>query len=283
MKIKTWIKYEESYLPPRCRKLRYTEKEDYVNINLKEVDKSALKLAFEDNSFEGKGKIYLYKKKLWFKAERNTAVAKEYGTKSALEDLMWINEHCSTYFYFAWDRESYGVDTSRKAVIDHARKDMNKYILVDQELYERTTEPAYKITTFGLGHNHGGTGLFCTYSENTNFSALDGEKAVLYANAVARKRGDTKDIGKFRPFIVCHIPEIVKKKSINNPKILKMIEEEKIKELWEEFGTIPMDPETECIEEDWNGFPAGTFREDIWHWFEETYNVSVAKLMYEED
>lgn len=29
MKIKTWIKYEESYLPPRCRKLRYRECEDF--------------------------------------------------------------------------------------------------------------------------------------------------------------------------------------------------------------------------------------------------------------
>lgn len=65
-------------------------------------------------------------------------------------------------------------------------------------------------------------------------------------------------------------------------KNLKTVQEE-IKELWEEFGAVPMDPETECIEEDWNGFPAGTFREDIWHWFEETYDVNVAKLMYEDD
>ena len=57
MKIKTWIKYEESYLPPRCRKLRYRECEDYINVNLKEVDRNELKLAFEDNSFEGKEKF----------------------------------------------------------------------------------------------------------------------------------------------------------------------------------------------------------------------------------
>lgn len=45
---------------------------------------------------------------------------------------------------------------------------------------------------------------------------------------------------------------------------------------WLEFGDVPMDPETECIESEWNGFPAGTFREEIWHWFEDTYNLSVA-------
>jgi len=38
-----------------------------------------------------------------------------------------------------------------------------------------------------------------------------------------------------------------------------------------------MNPETDEIEEEWHGFPAGTFREDIWHWFEEKFNVSVAE------
>lgn len=53
-----------------------------------------------------------------------------------------------------------------------------------------------------------------------------------------------------------------------------------VRELWYEFGDVPMDPETECIEESWRGFPKGTHREEIWHWFEETYDVSVADLMY---
>ena len=49
------------------------------------------------------------------------------------------------------------------------------------------------------------------------------------------------------------------------------------KTLWKEFGDILMNPETECIEAEWNGFPAGTHREVIWHWFEETFDVSVAE------
>lgn len=53
-----------------------------------------------------------------------------------------------------------------------------------------------------------------------------------------------------------------------------------VKNLWNEFGDVPMDPATECIEEDWCGHPAGTHREDIWRWFEETFNVRVADLMY---
>lgn len=56
---------------------------------------------------------------------------------------------------------------------------------------------------------------------------------------------------------------------------------EYIKDLWLEFGDVPMSPDTECIEEEWNGFSIGTYREEIWKWFEETYGISVAQdLIY---
>ena len=53
-----------------------------------------------------------------------------------------------------------------------------------------------------------------------------------------------------------------------------------LKELWEMFGDIPMNPETECIEEVFLGFPAGTHREEIWHWFDERYSKGVYCLMH---
>lgn len=56
--------------------------------------------------------------------------------------------------------------------------------------------------------------------------------------------------------------------------------DEDLEELWAEFGDVPMNPETECIESDWLHFPAGTNREEIWHWFEDTFDCRVADLMY---
>lgn len=38
-----------------------------------------------------------------------------------------------------------------------------------------------------------------------------------------------------------------------------------------------MNPDTEKIEEPWLDFPAGTHREEIWHWFEEQFDISVAE------
>lgn len=46
--------------------------------------------------------------------------------------------------------------------------------------------------------------------------------------------------------------------------------------LWDEFGDLPMDPETERMEAPFLHFPAGTFREDVWHWFEAEFGLSVA-------
>lgn len=58
-------------------------------------------------------------------------------------------------------------------------------------------------------------------------------------------------------------------------------EPEDIEELWDEFGDIPMNPETEKIESSWNGFPAGTDREDVWRWFDKMHPKGVHYLLYE--
>ena len=88
--------------------------------------------------------------------------------------------------------------------------------------------------TFGLGGNHGGTALMCTTMRHSSsrdfcFSALQGTEAVLFANAIAKSRGDTKDLGHFRACITCYAPELVKVKSNKVYKrILKGILEDRI-------------------------------------------------------
>jgi len=43
---------------------------------------------------------------------------------------------------------------------------------------------------------------------------------------------------------------------------------EKIKKLWIKLGNITIDKD-ENTEQPFLHFPKGTFREDIWHWFDE--------------
>lgn len=63
---------------------------------------------------------------------------------------------------------------------------------------------------------------------------------------------------------------------------MKKIKErdKQLEELWAELGDVPMDPETERLDEAFHIWPAGTDREEIWHWFDERYSKGVAHLLY---
>ena len=56
-------------------------------------------------------------------------------------------------------------------------------------------------------------------------------------------------------------------------------DDDQLRTLWNIFEDVPMDPGTEEIEERFLSFPAGTHREEIWHWFDERYNGGVHALM----
>ena len=56
--------------------------------------------------------------------------------------------------------------------------------------------------------------------------------------------------------------------------------DKKLEEIWKIFADVPFNPETECIEESFLDFTAGTHREEIWHWFDERHSKGVAFLLY---
>lgn len=58
--------------------------------------------------------------------------------------------------------------------------------------------------------------------------------------------------------------------------------DEQLRDLWDEFGDVPMNPETECIEQPFLGWGAGVHREEIWHWFDKRYSKGVYALLYGE-
>lgn len=75
-------------------------------------------------------------------------------------------------------------------------------VIFNDKLWVHSGQPYYKVMTFGLGHNHGGTGLFIDWTFQDNVSkdcylATEKEKAVQEAESVAAGRGDTKDVGSF--------------------------------------------------------------------------------------
>lgn len=59
------------------------------------------------------------------------------------------------------------------------------------------------------------------------------------------------------------------------------LKDSKVEKLWDKFVDVPMNPETECIEEDFYIWPNGTYREDIWRWFDANHSKGVYYLLYE--
>ena len=53
-----------------------------------------------------------------------------------------------------------------------------------------------------------------------------------------------------------------------------------LERLWDEFADVPMNPETEKMEEPFLHFPVGTDREEIWHWFDDRHSKGVVYLLY---
>lgn len=53
-----------------------------------------------------------------------------------------------------------------------------------------------------------------------------------------------------------------------------------LEEIWEKFGDVPVNQETEKLEDDFLHFKKGTDKEDVWHWFDERHSKGIAYLLY---
>lgn len=241
------MKYEitfwarEKYLPTkRHRKLRERQLEHSVTVNVKELTNEQFPVAFivhdfhsvydgavSYDDFDGHGdfrmiseEIRTYQKKL-YKPVRVTHGA---AVSTIFENLNYIKNQLEDRAPSWKDGEDF---TEKSIVVDDDTKDWvkcirqkaKKYLIHDGKVYEECGEPMYNITTFGLGHNHGGTGFFIAYDYNPNissdhyFSALEREEAIAYGKSVAARRGDTDSIAGMgeHDMIEVLMPELVKR------------------------------------------------------------------------
>lgn len=50
--------------------------------------------------------------------------------------------------------------------------------------------------------------------------------------------------------------------------------------LWDKLGDVPVNEEDE-LEEPFQKFPAGSDKLAVWHWFEDTFDISLGKELFE--
>ena len=63
------------------------------------------------------------------------------------------------------------------------------------------------------------------------------------------------------------------------PELPLSLSDDDIKKLWDDLEDVPMNPKTECIEQSFFIFPAGTNRKTIWCWFSKYYSKGVVALI----
>lgn len=204
--------YYAAYIPSaRSQKFSFDEVEGEFKVNVVSLTTDEAPVAFRLSDYshteKGNTEIRWYNGKLWRRMTQNDRRSGGDQSDVKADELPRVV------------RMVYGIPHSiaktRELLQKKFRESAKSYILIDGAVWTVCGEPRYVVNTFGLGHNHGGTGLFVEefYNQNianTNyFSALDGDAAVAYANKVAERRGDTNDVGKFEKMIEVLIPEAV--------------------------------------------------------------------------
>ena len=173
--------YTEKYLPtPRCKKFRERDVEGSISVNIRECRKADTTLVFVVKNFDcDERDIRVYKGKLYGNVqERNTERNGPLPLHEnvTLDKMKWQSHLWGNVYYNAckWNGEK-GDDWTRQQI----KKNASSYLVIDGMVFERTTEPIYNITVFGLNQS---AGMFITYKDKfssqsrCNFSALEREK-----------------------------------------------------------------------------------------------------------
>ena len=228
--IEFW--YKEQYLPTKRHKLlreRYVKSD--VNVDIKELSEKKFPLAFivhdyqnvyenakSYEDFDGNGEYRMFSEEIrtydgkLFKPVRIT-----HGSAISInfKSLDYIKQNLQDHAPY-WKG---GKDFTEKSIVKGNTRDeckqiifskAKKYLIFDDKVWEICGEPMYTIGTFGLGHNHGGTGFFITYSY---FNALKREGAIAYGKQIALNRGDTDSIEGMGECDIIEVlmPEMVKR------------------------------------------------------------------------
>ena len=241
MKYEIVFYYTQTYLPSkRHRKTRERSVEGHMNIEVPELTVAEFPVAFivkawasvyenaySYNDFNGNGDFRIFTEEIrTYRGQLYAPVRVTSGAAVSMifEPLSYIQEKLTGRNPWAnysdeFTERSIITGSDEEYVKNKIIKEASEFIIFDDKVWKLCGEPMYEVRTFGLGHNHGGTGMFIAEHYNPNvpnrsyFNALEKAKAVAYANQVAEGRGDTNDIGKFGKDIDIEVlmPELVRR------------------------------------------------------------------------
>lgn len=202
-------------IPPRCRLPRTVYGEVEVVAEVREVDAADAPVAFvTDYAIEGPVEHR------WFDGE----LYRLYLPHARQSEPSQVG---SKYFPLQQELQRYQLDgdyDSAEEFKEIVRSYYDRFIVIDDVVWGRASEPRYVVMTFGMGYNHGSTALMPTEDMNSNilaeryFRADEYEEALAAAIEVAERRGDTESIDRFEPSITVFEPYAVKFESATHKR-----------------------------------------------------------------
>lgn len=191
MLIQAAYTFDESYIPPRCRKPRIREVNETLSVEIKCIKADDAPIAMTHRGcffptrcvyrwFEGR----LYRRETYYTGQNNRW--------ATLTDL---KHKFSRATFVGWPQPS-----DRSSCHARCIQKANDYLIISGQVWHTCGEPRYVIATFGLGNNHASTALMIDNHFNENiqwqryFRADDRKAAVTEALRVATARGDTRSL-----------------------------------------------------------------------------------------
>lgn len=202
--------YTEEYLPtPRCKKLREREVESSTSVNIRECSKEDAPLVMLVRRYECDDcEIRVYKGKLyrnvqWRNMDRVDG-EEPLEQNETVKTINWQFYIWGNTYYNACKWEGHKGGTMSKEVI---KKRASKLLIIDDMIFERTTEPVYNITCFGCNDS---AGMFIEYKDKDSapkscYSALEREdchnalKRILSSCREKYDNSNSYDIKVFAP------------------------------------------------------------------------------------
>lgn len=221
MKATIKFRYTEMVIPARCRKARPKEGETTYAVNIREVEEQNAPIAFVVTEYDREPrKVRSYRGKLYRQIQDRQP---QYMKANKRDDSkpFWLNQAAAQCNWQWLITPGYNWSWTLQQHKENAAKRAENYIIVNGEAYERTGEPYYSVTCFGLGNNHGGTGFFVGWADYRDrkaiwgMTAADKHAAIEKGVQIALERGDTKSEKNIKqtPYdIQVFMPECIKRK-----------------------------------------------------------------------
>ena len=188
MNLKIKYTYEYQYVPPKCRKPRLGHQTEETDIDIRVItnpDEFPVAAIFRNENRDKPDEFV----RGWYENGKCYTKDSNYAGRIASKQI--------PSGFIEWPNSG-----TLEEVLTSIKEWASTFLIFENEIWNKTDSiPGYVITTFGMGHNHGGTAAFAEFvnpQSLTTFRADEYELLREQAINTATRRGDSNDVERFQ-------------------------------------------------------------------------------------